>query len=480
MLRDTSHGLETFLTVRPRHLRFMGGASVFPGGAVAEADLDPRWERASAVDRRKAAEMLSIEDPAAALGAFVCALREAFEEVGYLPVSGSVEALAPGEADEPGHFLEHCLSEGVVLATDRLVPAGRWVTPAGSPVRFDAHFFVAVVGGDWEPVLDPEEVEKADWITPARALAELSSGLRLMAPPTVEMLQRLDSHSNAESAVEGLRDRMLTGAGNVLSVRLSPLVHVVVAPNPGLMTGPGTNTYVVGSGPTVVIDPAVGDDAYVAAVLEAAGEVAEILITHRHPDHVGGVEAFVESTGAPVRTWGEGSAGGAAVSPLSDGDRITAGAAELVALHTPGHASDHLCFLLEGTASLFAGDNVLGEGTAVIAPPDGNMRDYLATLHRLEGLDLDRIYPGHFRPLDAGSSVIRGYIEHRAQRERAVLRALQDGPLRVEEIVERVYTDVSSNLHPIARFSVLAHLEMCEADGRVRRAEDLWFQSEGN
>jgi glyoxylase-like metal-dependent hydrolase (beta-lactamase superfamily II)/8-oxo-dGTP pyrophosphatase MutT (NUDIX family) len=477
LLRDSPNRLETLLTVRPRHLRFMGGASVFPGGAVSPADLDERWEQASALDGATAAEMLGVDDPRAALGAFVCALREAFEEVGYLDASGPATNLTPSDAGEPQRFLDRCLEEGVVLATDRLVPAGRWVTPLGAPVRFDALFFLTHARTEWDLTLDPAEVAGAAWLSPAAALAELAAGTRLMAPPTVEMLQRLDAFESPAAAIAGLRDRGLRGAGDVISVRLSPLVHVVLAPNPSFMTGPGTNTYVVGSQPTIVIDPAVPDRHYIDSILEAAGEVEAILVTHRHSDHVGGIAVLAERTSAPVRAWGHEPAGGVNVRPLADGAGVTAGTVTLTALHTPGHASDHLCYLLEGTASLFAGDNVLGEGTAVIAPPDGNMSDYLATLRRLESLQLDRIYPGHFRPLDGGTAVIRGYLAHRAARESAILDALRRGPSTVEEIVSRVYTDVAPNLHPIARFSVLAHLEMCEEEGRVLRDDDRWILS---
>ena len=181
-------------------------------------------------------------------------------------------------------------------------------------------------------------------------------------------------------------------------------------------------------------------------------------------------------TGASVRAWGEVEAGGVPVEPLVDGEIIEAGAARLVTMHAPGHASDHVVFLLEGTASLFAGDNVLGEGTAVIAPPDGDMGAYLATLERLRDLDLERLYTGHFRPLDGGRRVIENYLEHRRARERAILEALSQGAGSAEEIVERVYVDVAPELHPIARFSVLAHLEFLQRKGEVGRDGDRWLR----
>jgi glyoxylase-like metal-dependent hydrolase (beta-lactamase superfamily II)/8-oxo-dGTP pyrophosphatase MutT (NUDIX family) len=477
LLRDRSEGPEVLLTQRLENLRFMGGAIVFPGGAVADADLDPEWERASARSRREAAAALSEPDEGAALASFVAAVRETFEEVGVLLATGPKEGIYRADARDPRHFLDRCLDLGVVLATDRLAPTGRWVTPLGAPIRFDARFFLARAPEGVEPSPDPREVARCYWSTPEHALAELSRGDAVMAPPTIEMLQRLQEHSSADEAMEALT-REGVGEPQVLSVRVSPLVQVVLAPNPSLMTGPGTNTYVVGGGPNFVIDPAADDDRYMETVERAARDVEAILVTHRHPDHTGGVALLAERTGAAVRAWGEEDVGGVRPRPLHDGELLEAGGARLRVLHTPGHASDHVCFLLEGAASLFAGDNVLGEGTAVIGPPDGNMRDYLATLHMLSGLRIDRIYPGHFRPLDGGTKVIEGYIAHRAEREAAILQALTRGPLSVEQIVAEVYADVPEILHPVAAQQVLAHLELLADDGRALQEEGGWKPTE--
>jgi glyoxylase-like metal-dependent hydrolase (beta-lactamase superfamily II)/8-oxo-dGTP pyrophosphatase MutT (NUDIX family) len=417
ILRDGPAGLEILLTLRPKELRFMGGAIVFPGGAV---DPDDRDER-------------------------VTALREAAEEVAFPPCD-----------------------------VDRLVPAGRWVTPLGAPIRFDTHFFIVRAPDDWEPSANPTEVADALWSTPAAALVELASGAMSMAPPTVEMLQRLDAFDTYQDAVEGFTTSEGIGNSDILSVRLSPLVHVVLAPNPGVMTGPGTNTYVFGSGPTYVIDPAVDDGAYLDLVCELAGEVAAILITHRHPDHVGGAVALSERTGAPVRAFGTDDAGGARVVPIADGERFSSGSPALVALHTPGHASDHLCFYVEGAAGLFAGDNVLGEGTAVIAPPDGNMSDYMRSLQRLRTLHIDRIFTGHFRPLDGGTELIEGYIAHRLEREAKIVGALRQNPIPLDDVVAAAYSDTPVHLHPIARYSALAHLEKLRDEGRATLEDDLW------
>ena len=472
ILRDGPAGLEVLVTVRPRSLRFMGGATVFPGGAVSSSDADPRWEEVSSLSRAEAAAATN-ESPERALAFYVCALRESFEEVGFVVGKGALP-LDRSEAEEGAAFLEACLKKGAVLALDELVFAGRWVTPEGAPVRFDTRFFCVRAPDGWEPRPDPREVESASWVTPDAALEDLSRGDALMAPPTIEMLQLLAKHDDVQSVLDNVEADALTGAGNLISVRLSPLVHVVLAPNPGIMTGPGTNTYIVGAGPTFVIDPAVDDDAYIDEVAQRAGDIAAILVTHRHSDHVGGAAALASRSGAPVRAFGTSDAGGTKVVPVADGDVLEAGGASLKTLHCPGHAADHLCWWMQGAATLFAGDNVLGEGTAVIAPPDGNMADYLRSLRRLLELHIDRIYPGHFRWLDGGAEVIQRYLDHRAERESQVLAALSRGEASAEEIVSLVYTDTPAHLHPIAAFSVRAHLEMLEEQGKVRRRKDLW------
>ena len=473
ILRDAAGGPEVLVTVRPKNLRFMGGATVFPGGAVAPADLDPRWEQLANLSRSDAQRLSGLDDPAAALGAFVCALRESFEEVGFV-IGDGTERIERATAESAARFLERCLEVGAVLDAASLVAAGRWVTPLGAPVRFDARFFLVRAPEGWEPDPDPNEVADAQWRTPADVLDDLAAGRALLAPPTIEMLQRIVDHPTVDAIIDAMGGNELTGAGDVISVRLSPFVHVVLAPNPSPMTGPGTNTYVVGAGPTCVIDPAVDDDAYIDEVLRVAGEVEAILVTHRHSDHTGGIARLVQATGAPVYAHGTEPAGGAAVVPIADGDVLEVGGARLRGLYCPGHASDHLCFVLEGTASLFAGDNVLGEGTAVIMPPDGDMKTYLSTLRRLGELHIDRIYPGHFRPLDGGRRVIEGYLAHRADRERQVREALEPGGKSVAEIVAVVYTDTPPHLHPVAEYQVLAHLEMLEEQNLVHRTGERW------
>lgn len=476
LLRAGSEGPEVLVTVRPPGMRFMAGATVFPGGALSSSDRDPRWERASRLDRRGARERLD-DAGAEALSFFVCALREAFEEVGLRAGDGPLGRLGrhPGEAG----LLEDCLAAGARLATDELLPAGRWVTPLGSPLRFDTRFFVMRAPEGWEPAPDPGEVADCRFVTPRRALAQLAAGHASMAPPTVTMLQRLDEYATVEEAWNAL-GASRAAQERVVSARLSPLVHVVIAPNPGLMTGPGTNTYVVGRDPSLVVDPAVHDEEYLEVLASAAGDVAAILVTHRHEDHIGGVAALAARTGAPVRAWGsepvgpggrEASEDEAAtrteVAPLRPGEEIAFGGGRVRVLHTPGHASDHVCLHIPSERALIAGDCVLGEGTPVIAPPDGKMGTYLTTLDRLEKLDIERLYPGHFCPRDDARELIRFLRAHRIEREARILQAVATGARSVEEVVASVYTATPEALLSVAELSASAHLELLVEQGRV-------------
>jgi glyoxylase-like metal-dependent hydrolase (beta-lactamase superfamily II)/8-oxo-dGTP pyrophosphatase MutT (NUDIX family) len=461
VVRRGADPFEVLLTVRPKHLRFMGGAAVFPGGSLDPIDRDPRWASITT-------------GPAPDLPFRVCAIREAYEEVGFFLGDGPVAELGRSDADHPDRFLSRCLELGISVRTSELVPAGGWVTPLGSPIRFDTRFYLAEASQRWEPDPDPNEVESCLWAAPSEALDAMSRGELLMAPPTIEVLQRLSGHSSIEEAFEALSQEPLEGAGRVISARLSPLVHLVLAPNPSVMTGPGTNSYIVGTGPVAIIDPAVDDPEYLEALTRFARDVVAILITHRHEDHTGGVAALVERYGCEVHAYGTEPAGGVDVISMKEGDTIRVGGGSLLALYTPGHASDHLCFLLEGTKSLFAGDNILGQGTAVIAPPDGSMRDYMRTLERLRDLDLERIYPGHFRPLDGGRAVIEEYIAHREERKAKVLGALRSGAATLDEIVERAYDDTPQQLHPVARYQALAMLELGAEEGLVEREGERW------
>lgn len=261
-----------------------------------------------------------------------------------------------------------------------------------------------------------------------------------------------------------------------------PGVLRVLAPNPGFMTGPGTNTYVVFSGDeAVVVDPGPRHGAHLDAVVAAVGSrrVRAVLVTHHHPDHSEGLEAFATRLGAPSAGPAPPTTDSATVSEvLSEGDSVEFGHTRLVAISTPGHSSDHTCYLLERSSpeappALFTGDHLMGGNTSVVAPPDGDMAAYLDSLRRLERIPASIALPGHGQPVVRPREAVRWHLHHRAERERAILSVLRSSsdPLDIAAIVERVYTDVPSGAHAVAAYSVWAHLEKLAREGRVRRVE---------
>jgi glyoxylase-like metal-dependent hydrolase (beta-lactamase superfamily II) len=250
-------------------------------------------------------------------------------------------------------------------------------------------------------------------------------------------------------------------------------VQVILAPNPSMMTGPGTNSYLVwGPGDRcVVIDPGPDDAGHLRAIATAAhGGIKAILVTHGHHDHDAGAANLRALTGAPVLAWGRAGVP-ATDQPLADGAVVDAGGRALRVLHTPGHRFDHLCFLLEDAGALFAGDLVAGVGTVVIIPPEGDLADYLTSLDRLLALPtLRTILPAHGPVVEDGPALLREYVAHRLMRERQVLAALASGPATIPMIVATIYADVDPALHAMAGRSVLAHLIKLEREGRVARA----------
>ena len=256
---------------------------------------------------------------------------------------------------------------------------------------------------------------------------------------------------------------------------LSPMVRRITAANPGMMTGPGTNTYLVGIDEIAVIDPGPDDPAHLDAIAGCGGDrIRWILCTHTHPDHSPGAAGLKERTGAEVLAFA--SRDGLVVDrTLHDGDTVEGTEFTLRAVHTPGHASNHLCFLLEGERLLFTGDHVMQGSTVVIAPPDGDMATYLASLEKVRHLRprLKAIAPGHGLLITDPAAKLTEYVDHRIDRERQVLAELHASkrPMAVAEIVAALYADVVEELHPVAAKSVWAHLRKLAADG-VAHSDD--------
>jgi glyoxylase-like metal-dependent hydrolase (beta-lactamase superfamily II) len=256
---------------------------------------------------------------------------------------------------------------------------------------------------------------------------------------------------------------------------LSPLVRRIVAPNPGPFTGPGTNTYLVGIDEVAVIDPGPDDPTHIDAIVGASmrERVRWVVLSHTHPDHSPGTKRLVDATGAEVLAYGKRMDKDGAVVPdtvLAEGDTIEGTEFGIEVLHTPGHAPNHLCFVLEEERVLFTGDNVLEGMFSVINPArGGDMATYLATLTRLEKLRVSRICPGHGDVIDEPRARIQEYIAHRRDRERQVLKVLKAGPARVTDIVTTLYGD--QDLHPklveAAGWQVHAHLLKLKAEGKV-------------
>ncbi len=250
---------------------------------------------------------------------------------------------------------------------------------------------------------------------------------------------------------------------------LSPLVRRIVASNPGPMTGPGTNTYLVGIDEIVVIDPGPDDPSHLDAIAGCGGDrIRWIACTHTHEDHVPGVAGLKERTGAEVLAF-DARDGLEIDRSMSEGDRIEATEFVLRALHTPGHASNHLCFLLEQERMLFSGDHIMEGSTVVIHPPDGDMGAYLEQLERLKVLRprLRSIAPGHGHLIEEPVAKIDEYLAHRRAREAQVLEAVPTtGSTTIDAIVASIY-EVPDALVPMACASVWAHLRMLAAEGHV-------------
>ena len=524
LLRDGAEGLEVLLTRRSAQARFAPGAYVFPGGGLDAADAQSH----GLASRRPQQDDMQLTHA-------IAAIRESFEELGVLLALHAdgrwVEQPDIDALDRQGDFAAQCAARGLTLAADRVYWLAHWITDRDLPIRFDVPFMVARMPDGQQPVADGSEQFEPVWLRPQDALARHAAGALHMIHPTIRTLEWLRLHASVDAvlALSATTEQPLWTScprggwlgrrkvsvmehepaygelelscpdGQLLhrldwqseqAVGLLRNVQRLTAANPGFMTGPGTNSYLVGDPATghVAIDPGPDEPEHIERLWRAAGgDIRAIVCTHSHPDHSPGaarLQTLVEQTGRPQPpilglASGPHSRHDSRFTPereLADGEQLLlcgpAGETRhtLRVLHTPGHAANHLCLLLEEDGLLFSGDHVLNGSTTVVAPPDGNMNDYLDSLDRLLAIcaewQVGFILPAHGHVLGHAAQAIERLKAHRLAREAkvaAAMRALPDGQL--DDWVRLAYDDAPERLWPVAKLSLQAHVQRIESLG---------------
>jgi recombination protein RecT len=530
LLRDSPQGgLEVLMTRRSEHARFAPGAYVFPGGTL---DADDAAVAAWARPRPG--------QDAEAVHTALAAIRECFEELGVLlafGADGQWACAAQLQAlDRAAPLWPQCQALGLRPAVASLHLLARWITDRDLPRRFDVPFLVAPMPPGQTPVADGQEQFAPEWVSPSDALRRHEAGQFFMVYPTVRTLERLQGYACAQAVIEACSvdetplwvscpragwlggkearymeheapfgeleltcpDGQIAHALDWQSdhpVMLLRHVQRLTAPNPGFMTGPGTNSYLVGDPTTgyVAIDPGPADPAHLERLWHAAGgDLRAIVCTHSHPDHSPGAaplqQRCLASQGTLPPILGLPSAATARANSqfcpdqtLQDGQawvlRNASGTVThtLRVWHTPGHAANHLCLVLEEDGLLFSGDHILNGSTTVIDPPDGNMDAYLASLDRLslacEAHDIRFILPAHGYVLGSAPAAIARLKAHRLQREAKVAAAMRELPAGTpDDWLKQAYNDVPERLWPVAKRSLLAHVERLQSLGLFNHA----------
>ena len=423
-----------------------------------------------------------------------CAMRELFEEAGILAAVGPVPDRSDLEAARMellaerldfGKWLE---DRGLAVDASRLRFAGRWVTPPISPIRFDATFFLL----EWplsepsQPNVIPGELDCGGWIRPADALDRWLAGDVLLAQPTLETLRVL-----AEHGPDGRNHLWLSEShqpNSPRSIEFRPAVRAIPLQTRTLPPATHTNTLLLGGRDLVLIDPGASDGESLRRLREivdkearrGGGHLRGIWLSHHHIDHVAGAEAMRRRYSVPVSAHSATAArlegrGMRIDGRLEGGETVElAGTPRLRVriIHTPGHASGHLCFLEERSGTLLCGDMLSGWGTVVINPPDGSMDDYLRSLERLEALGSRAALPSHGSMFHDPAKALHDARRHRLWREDRVMAAWESGLRAPASMLLPVYGDLDPVLRPIAARQLLAHLERLERTGRIDSLPD--------
>ncbi|RBW49422.1 MBL fold metallo-hydrolase [Marinobacter sp. F3R11] len=532
LVRDTRDGIEILLLQRTWNAVFLPGYYVFPGGAVDQQDACGRKHAAGPEDT-EISQTMSLSEGGA--NYMLAAVRECFEEAGVLLAVDADQRIITG--DHPVHedrnavfrgelsLAELCQRHKLTIPLDRLAYLSHWITPPGPPRRFDTRFFVTTAPENQPVSHDGEETISHVWISPAQALEEHRAGQRLMTLPTIRTLRVLRDFENVETlmryawanppepypsqqwpatrrgkpvilepgapAYDEASKLDPEGEGTTKAeiipgeaVEIAAGVIRLTAPNPGVMTGPGTNTYILGHERFTVLDPGPDHAGHIERMMEiTGGKIDSVVVTHTHLDHSPGTRALKERTGCLI--YGRPAPAGASQDQKfapdkqpEHGDLINTDAGTLTALHTPGHASNHLCFLLRDQQLLFSGDHIMQGSTVVINPPDGDMKAYLESLYDLLTEPVRYIAPAHGFLMGHPEAIIDYLITHRLAREHKVARALEKlSPADLKDLTANAYGDVPTAIHGIAARSALAHLLKLEADGRAVQDNGLWHST---